>query len=332
MDFKNCGNICLAVVLYVCFKVAVRLGIKRTYFEEKYDRFAIKNLRSNHLNRLRLHTHSCNKIRALVPNFLRATGDFELEIMNEFVSSEISYCNLERMHFIFIGDSHAEFLSRVRASRDDIMYAHSHSIWLGSTTLLGVGMTPPKDYVLSALKNIDISLNCKKIHIIWSFGSIDIRASLYELMVRRVVGNDNDIAELILKSLDIINGALIEDTQSYLDTRYPSMEVVNCFAAASNSFFEGETPKTTKEIRFLRKTQAFPTFGSIETRKGFTKVVNSTIRAWCDRNQYVYHDPYFDATKEDNRIYMRDGIHLTDPKVISNNVNEIILKGRVSYV
>jgi len=332
MDFKNYGKIWVAVLLYFCFKVAVKLDIKRTYFEEKYDRFSIKHLHSNHFNRLKLHVHSFRKIRTLIPNFLSATEDFELEIMNEFVSSGTSSCNLEDTHFIFIGDSHIEFLSRVRGSRDDIMFAHSHSVWLGPVTLLGVGMNPPKDYVLSALNNTSIGLNCKKIHVVWSLGSIDIRASLYELKVRRVVGSDNDIAELILKSLDIINGTLIKDSRSYLVKRYASVKVVNCFVAASNSFFEGDTPKTTKEIRFLRKAQAFPTFGSIETRKRFTEVVNSTIRTWCDRNQYVYHDPYFDATKEANRIYMRDGIHLTDSKRINNNVNEIILKGQVPYV
>jgi hypothetical protein len=193
-------------------------------------------------------------------------------------------------------------------------------------------MIAARDYIIDALDSIDIDLDRKKIYVIWSFGTIDIRCSIHELMVRKLIEGDRDIKNHTGNALESIKSNVIEVVEKNLSARYSSASVVNCFQAASNSFFVGENPKTVKEVRALRKNKyVFPAFGSIETRKYYANIFNLTVRSWCDENRYVYNDPYFDTTNRHNLIYMRDSAHLTDPTAIADNANELIRKARVLY-
>jgi len=132
--------------------------------------------------------------------------------------------------------------------------------------------------------------------------------------------------------LEGIRSGVLEEVRQDLSARYGSLSVAHCFMAASNTFLVGSSPKTVKEVSAVRKLDGYPVFGSIKTRKNLVKVVNSAISSWCDLNKYAFYNPYFDPSDRANMIYMRDGVHLTDPKAIRDNVSELVSAEVASHV
>jgi len=332
MELKNFIKVFAACFLYIVYTLAVKFNVKSKYFKKKYDSFSIKHLHSNHPKRLYLHVHRYSKIRDLLPSFLYTFDPIESEVMNEFHNTVNLVDKIEHCHFIFIGDSHVEFLSRIRQFKNDRFCSYFHAVWLGPATLLGLGELATKNYVNEALERIDINPNCKKIYLVWSFGTIDVRTSIYELMVRKLIQSDDDIEKLVRRALEGIKCNVLEGVLQDLSARYTSVEVTNCFMAASNSFFDGSSPKTVKEVSAIRKAKELPVLGSIKTRKNFSNIVNSSISSWCDLNKYVFCDPYLDPVDGANLMYMRDGIHLTEPQEIRNNASELVCRGGGNHV
>ena len=318
-----------AFSLYFLYKISVRLDFRSEAFKKVFDQFSITHLHSNHLNRLKLQLYQHFKFRTLLPKFVREIDAIDLEIMKTFCLSRQHSPHIKNKHFIFVGDSHTEFLSRIRISEDDLLYANSHAIWLGPVTLFGLDAAKERVQVTELLKAVNISDDCEEIYLLWSLGTIDIRASIYELSMRGVIDGEQDIGDLVHNSLNLLGERVMPDIQKFMNSRFGSSNIINCFIGASNSPIEGSSPQKISEIKSERKLRSFPTFGSVNVRRKYSDHVNVALRSWCNENSFIFYNPYPDETNAEGKGKMLDGFHLTDPKEIHEMAHAIIAKGNL---
>ena len=250
----------------------------------------------------------------------------DTKINSGFVNTAHCLNNLKNNHVVFIGDSHVEFLARCRSFETDFSYSHTTSIWLGPKTLLGYQSQPGlNETAVEIRKLIEPSLrsakkNKKQVKIFWCMGTIDIRFSIYELILRGAISSDADAYVLIEKAADFIIGTHLPE----IIAGYESDNITFGYVCCTNILGNGMQPATIKEANKIKKETSFPTFGSEEQRDKLMTGINSRIHKVCKRHGVIFlAHPMGDAQTDREQLSI-DGIHLTDPVVIARSLGKAL--------
>ena len=318
--------VALGCFFYFAQLVYGRFNIKSAYFKNKYFKFSLKYLNSNHPRRLHYHANAKQFVRFFLPRGLKINDKEELRMINHFQTSKEYLSDLDNRHIVFIGDSHVEFFSRVRQFESDIFFENSHAIWIGPSTLMGLNVEELKDTVQDALESINVNINCREIYVVWCLGSIDARIAPYEMKLRGLLQDSSSLERSIFDTLDSLNNIVGSAANRYLSKKFPATKLLNCFIGASNCFLDGATPQTMRELKKIRKEEELPTLGSIEDRQLSVNLINSSIESWCQASNYVFYNPHKDATDIRNRKYYMDSVHFTDVERIHSGLVKIFDK------
>tara|TARA_R110001606_G_scaffold355312_1_gene506193 strand:- start:21458 stop:22465 length:1008 start_codon:yes stop_codon:yes gene_type:complete len=325
-------KVVFVVFIFILMKVINKIIKKNVFSTHLYDHISLSLINSNHPRRLFLLVRSFRCIDLFLPSYLKSTDCIDRAVELECLSSDVCSDKIKKTHFIFIGDSHSEFLSRVRTNKKSHFFSNAHAIWLGPVTLFGFSSAIKIDKLLRYIKDIKIDNEVDSICIVWSLGTIDVRASIYELYLRNIVDDRNGLENLVDVSLESLNISIIRPFLNVVVSDFPNIEVKNCFLGASNSLFVGDEPRSIKNIKSIRKNNSYPTFGSVETRREFCDIVNSRIECWTIDNDYLYNNPYETTSVMSLNSAMRDGIHLTDSRMVCELALSLIDKGKSSRV
>ena len=276
----------------------------------------IRNIFSNHDRRLKLTERSNSK------KFLFMKEYTSEELVDKFflLDYEILHSKSETL-FVYIGDSLIEYLSRVKINTNS--YENSIAFWLGPKTRLGLNLE-------SELSNLSKSIS-KFVHeyskgkvfndiiIVWSSGSIDVRCSIYELKLRKLFANDDELAQIYKSSTQNLIQFLIKPLSYELSTK----NIV--FLSELDSYLEFDKPTSIAALKKIKKLNQYPTLGDPKERLQWRILLNkiSSEIAFENNFKFLNLNNYLPAGFDKTQIQF-DGIHITDPHTISN-INKKIL-------
>jgi len=223
---------------------------------------------------------------------------------------------------IYIGDSITEYLSRVRSKKSG-KYRNTLTLWLGPITRLG--FLKDSDFKRTKIK-LKITLKLLSLYnkkfskkiLVWSSGSIDVRCSIYDLLLSGSFKNEGELFQLYKRNTDyLLNNFLIP-----LKADLKICELV--ILSELNSNLIGECPSNLSEIKKIRLNNEFPTLGTFEQRLNWTKILNKiTFDVSKQANVKFLDINKFVCNKELNQSQF-DGVHLSDPIKIKEINNQIL--------
>ncbi|MCE2517059.1 MAG: hypothetical protein J4F41_04335 [Alphaproteobacteria bacterium] len=290
------------------------------------DSFCLKHLGSTHPRRTAFYYNHGSYFSALRKISINPQDPEQREIDQGFYDDGLKITQLKNKHLIFIGDSHVEFFSRVKAQPKDHYFRNTSAIWLGPKTLMGYAHQSNLDEdakrIATLLKPVIASAhrNNKSVKIIWCMGTIDIRFSIYELVLRQVMPTENDILNLFEQAAEKIITSHIPNILNHLDMG--SIELG--YAACTNILGEGHSPTSIKEIKRLRQAELFPTFGTSDQRDGWMVEANTRLKKICQSHNMAFFDFALTDINSDRHRFSRDGIHLTDPAQLNSAVSSYL--------
>lgn len=317
----------LIICLYMK-KLLLNLGVNSKKLDFLVTNFQLLLIRSNHPRRMNYLLNS-NALLAPIVKIIRGSSDtIDAQIDEEFKNVSCCINQLKNTHVVFIGDSHVEFLGRCRTSKTDSAYNHTTSIWLGPKTLLGYCNQPDMHETTKDIRKLLELQLCsaqkhgKRVKIFWCMGTIDIRFSIYELMLRGAVSSETGAIDLIEDAAEFIIGTHLREIAAGYSDRNISFGYVCC----TNILENGEQPSTIKELNDVKRTATFPTFGSIMQRDHWMTEINFRIQNICKRHDVTFfRHPMGNALN--NRLDLSlDGVHLTDPVEITRSLEKVLEK------
>jgi len=296
-------------------KLLLKFGAESRKLDFLLTQLQLRAIRSNHPRRL-IYLLNTNALLAPILNYIRVSHDvIDAQIDENFKNASCSFNALKNTHCVFIGDSHVEFLGRCRASKNDDTYNHTTSIWLGPKTLLGYRNQPDMHEKAREVKKlIEVPLRSaqkhgKHVRIFWCMGTIDIRFSIYELMLRGAVSSETGAIDLIEEAVEFIIGThLTEISASYRD-----IDIGFGYVCCTNILENGEQPSTIKELNNIKQTAAFPTFGSALQRDRWMTEINLRIQKICRKYDASFLEHPMSHPLNKRLDLSLDGIHLTNP-------------------
>jgi len=316
---KNLRILIIATVIKVLRKLEPFL--KKTFHLNSFDkglfcRFLLKNIFSNHDRRLNL-TKRRNSKKFLFKK--KYTSD---ELVDKFflLNSEILYPKSEIL-VVYIGDSLIEYLSRVKININS--YENSIAFWLGPKTRLGLNLESElSDLVKSISKFVHEYSKGKSFNdliIVWSSGSIDLRCSIYELKLRKLFANDDELAQIYKSSTQNLIQFLIKPLSYELSTQ----NVV--FLSELDSCLEGDKPTSIAALKKIKKLNQYPTLGGPKERLQWRILLNKISSEIALENNFKFLNlnKYLPSGLDKTQIQF-DGVHISDPYTISN-INKKIL-------
>ena len=310
----------LITVIKVLKKLELFLNTKfhlNSFDKGFFSSFLIRNIFSNHDKRLNLTARNNSK------KFLFKKEYTSDELVDKFflLDSEILHTKRETL-VVYIGDSLIEYLSRVKINTNS--YENSIAFWLGPKTRLGLNLESELSDLLTSISGFVNDYRKGKsindIIIVWSSGSIDIRCSIYELKLRKLFTNDDELAEIYKNSTQNLIQFLIKPLSYKLSTK----SVV--FLSELDSHYEsGDKPTSVAALKKIKKSNQYPTLGDSKERlqwRIFLNKISSEI-AFENNFKFLNLNNYLPAGFDKTQIQF-DGIHITDPHTISN-INKKIL-------
>jgi hypothetical protein len=303
-------------IVYTIFKVCVRLQLTNVVSKVKpvMDKTFIRVFNSNHPKRLFYALRVCGYPETWLPQYLKPQSVCDCAVDEGFVARSAMVPIPDGLSAIYLGDSHVEYLSRVKNTQYAELFSGRISLWLGPKTLLGLYYGQSKDQWLGPVINHLDGLQGAAI-VFFSIGSIDIRASFYELLVRRTVANEEELFLLFRNALiyffeDIV--ANVADLAKVKDVAV--FEIFPCTLG-------GVEPTSSKEIKMIRKSEEYPVFGSVTQRMAWVNAANMILEEVAD--VYDVHvlptGSLTDLTKIE--AISLDGVHISCPSLIGETNN-----------
>lgn len=282
------------------------------------DSFSLKRYGSTHPRRAAFFYHHRSYFSGLRKISIHSHDTEQRDIDDGFYEDREAVPGLENTHLVFIGDSHVEFFSRIKAKAGHY-FQNTTAIWLGPKTLMGYAHQSDLDQdakrIARLLKPVitKAQRDNKRVEIIWCMGTIDIRFSIYELLLRQVMPTEKDILDLFENAAEKIMTSHIPKIVQYLDLGSFKLGYAGC----TNILQKGQMPQTVKEVKTIRQTEKFPTFGSSDQRDSWMIDANTRIKALCKTHNFKFFDIVLTNVEHDRDQFSKDGIHLTDPSQLN---------------
>lgn len=184
---------------------------------------------------------------------------------------------------VFIGDSHAEFGCRLPVEEPAQCDYSTFNYWLGPVTMMGVLTNSSlfEEIVSAISKTNELHCSAAKRSVVFSFGEIDIRHVIYQLIIRQKFNSVEDYV--------IFLRPLLKTFFSKLISRFPD-----------NIFFMLQSIPTSKlkpycsptnvaaMTAYYEKFGEHPSLGSPEMRHGFWCCIDSMTSQVCDLQSVHY--------------------------------------------
>ena len=281
-----------------------------------FSSFLIRDIFSNHVRRLNLTARNNSK------KFLFKKEYTSDELVDKFFlfDSEILHTKRETL-VVYIGDSLIEYLSRVKINTNS--YENSIAFWLGPKTRLGLNLESELSDLVKSISKFVHEYSKGKVFndiiIVWSSGSIDVRCSIYELKLRKLFANDDELAQIYKSSTQNLIQFLIKPLSYELSTK----NIV--FLSELDSYLEFDKPTSIAPLKKIKKLNQYPTLGDPKERLQWRILLNkiSSEIAFENNFKFLNLNNYLPAGFDKTQIQF-DGIHITDPHTISN-INKKIL-------
>lgn len=214
-----------------------------------------------------------------------------------------------KRNIIFIGDSHAEFYSRVINFENEVYSKNTWCLWLGPKTIIGFQDRANLLKFRKASYFIKNFQNKKNNIFIFTLGSIDVRCLFYEIIQRKVAKNERNLLKLFRLSLKSVFNEIIK-------CHYKRENVI--FLGIPYSYGAGLQPKKIFNLVKYKNKLNYPTFGSLKQRNKWTTKVNKIIFRECKINKFKYID-IIKIIKKNNINTKKnsiDVVHFTSKKFI----------------
>lgn len=304
---KHNLNIYLIIILFIDKLTKIKyLKVFLTNCEYLWIQF----VGSNHVKRLPfLISSKLNKIF-----FIKIFGiNFyeQYKISKIYPSKNVNNIN---DFVVFIGDSHVEFYSRINTSK---LRKNPLALHLGAVTLIGIDSLKKSNlnYIISFLKKVILNNESKNFKIVWSFGSIDIRSSIYELRLRNVISEYDDIYSIILKSLKSLDNKICIINKSLRCNNVNHYLITPTISHENNII-----PKNLSELIYLRKKQEILSLGNRDDHIYFLNTFIDVLKGNSFNNiNYIENN----ANLLDKKLFF-DGIHITCANTIKKIYQDIL--------
>lgn len=309
--------------MLACAKILKKFNFFSEFLAFWIDAFSLNRYGSTHPRRVAFFNHHRSYFPWLKKISLHSYAAKYREIDDEFYKSAEAVPELENTHLVFVGDSHVEFFSRIKANAGHQFFQNTTAIWLGPKTLMGYAYQSDLDRnakrVARLLKPViaRAQRDNKRVELIWCMGTIDIRFSVYELVLRQVMPTEKDVLDYFENAAEKIMTSHIPQILKYLDLGAFDLG----FACCTNRLQKGQIPETIKEIKSIRQTERFPTFGSFDKRDSWMVDVNTRIKILCKTHNFKFFDTVLTNVERNRNQFSKDGIHLTDPSQLKKAVS-----------
>ena len=188
---------------------------------------------------------------------------------------------------------------------------------MGPKTVIGLLSKESREKIIKNIKKI-LDQTKRKSYIIFSFGTIDIRCSFYEILFRKIVRNEKELFKLFERGLEVLINEVIKKTKN-------KNNIIGVgFLGLINSSLIGKEPKSLKSLRNIKKKYLYPAFGYKLKRAKWTIKANSLIKKKMNYKKidFVGANSLLKIKNFDKILV--DRIHLT-PNEIINKINLEIL-------
>lgn len=293
-------------------KIKILLLFLLIKFFSKIEKILMKNLEeyfsylffsSNHPSRI-------HEISQKLKSF-----DYWKKNNNNLNSKFFVNTNKTKNKIIFVGDSQAEYLSRIINNTNDILSFNSKSLWLGTSLVIGLNSDRTVQKMMNKINLLLKNNNAKDKIVIITLGTIDIRAIFYELLITKTVRNEFELLKIFTSGLD----NFIEKSKLLLNKKgYKKIGIIEIF----NSDKKGGKPKNYHEIKMIKVKNQYPTFGSINQRKEWTNKANKIIKKLAKKYNISFI-PNQMTTNSGNEKVLGDGVHPTS-KFLIQKINKNI--------
>ena len=177
---------------------------------------------------------------------------------------------------IFLGDSHAEFLSR--SSRPGIF-----AWWIGPHTV--------SEMTRLIAAEFDSGLGCFvrelvnagfRPRIVISVGTVDIRMAIFELKLRGLLRTDDDIRKYLRQQLIYF----FDEIKKKMHRHFPADAVELVALKVASVDIEGRNPKSISELMEIKQNEQIPILGTIDARSRWADLFNDQIDDLASKLNY----------------------------------------------
>ncbi len=186
--------------------------------------------------------------------------------------------------FIYCGDSHVEFLSRVKINSKGQGSIHPKALWLGPKTLVGFSTDKKQqDWLKEKLNRLSKE---KHIMIVMCLGHIDIRTTLGFLLSINSISSIDEGIELILRSYISINEGIF----NYLEKSGVGPIGHLSIPPASAEMGINLSNCTKESALEHQRNDPYTIFGSNQERARWTSMVNQAISETAQKRGWWFVD------------------------------------------
>ena len=292
----------------------------------------IKMIGSNHSRRENLGFILIKKIILKLLFWKRFTTDSSKNNPIKLYKSKYNFNNIPKIinnyQIIFCGDSHVEFFSRINLFYSFKKKVTPISIWLGPKTLVGCSSDiKVQNWLFEIVKGLE-NKNNKKMLIIFSIGSIDIRTTFGYLLATKSISSEKDFFDIFERSYIALQEGLIEKI------KFGNERKIAFLSLPPVSPLKGINIKncSLKKAIEYQNNSPFSIFGSPEDRAGWTKILNlrlekiSRERGW----NFINNDDAYETIQCKNNYiidenFSFDNTHITEPNFYAKTLKNIIL-------
>lgn len=236
------------------------------------SKIIFNNFKSNHPSRIELFEKILFRLFFFKENIYEKLPDSQKKFIVPLFTKQ---------NIIFIGDSNAEFYSRIINFENDVCSKNTWCFWLGPKTIMGF------QHPTNLVKFREVSQFIKDFQnkedniLIFTLGSIDVRCLFYEIILRKIVKNEKALLKLFRQSL-------MNVFKEIINCGYKKKNVI--FLGIPNNFEFGLRPKKISDLIKYKNKLKYPTFGSSKERRKWTFDVNKIISKACKINKFKYLD------------------------------------------
>ncbi|MDC0940802.1 hypothetical protein OAR75_00435 [Candidatus Pelagibacter sp.] len=293
--------------------------INRNIFDSCYSSLNYNFLGSNHPRRYEAYSRRFRSIKFWFKKNSKWQQKNKDKSLNFCYFNELQKKFNNDVDIIFFGDSHVEYLSRILENEESIKPKNIKSYWVGPKTVIGMLSKESSEDVIGNLKKLLNKTN-RKCYIIFSFGSIDIRCSFYEIIFRKISKNENELFKLFERGLRVLISKVIAKAKA------KSNIIGVGYLGLFNSSLAGKEPNSLKSLIAIRRKNYYPTLGFKSKRNRWTFKANLLIKK-------IMKSHKIDIIGEDSLLKIKnldkmlvDGAHLSSNKIVNQVYIDIFSK------
>ena len=259
-----------------------------------------------------------------VANKIALNNNIGQNIRFFFPKLNSSYAGKKKTAFVYIGDSHAEFWSRIHKKNiSDSIYCFHLGPVLANTFGNNFKI---RQTIVDFLKRFQSLHNFDQLIIVLVFGEIDIRVHSYaQIHLHRRYRDEtvyaNDIAEKFVKAAKQLKYDLSFEFKEKVDIeviiRRPVPPINN----------RPVMPKSLEEFKKILDDNQFPNVGSIENRIIADKKLSEQLFEQCKNEKVLFQKLSKEIFTDDGQLnshLSKDMVHITDMKTVLKAHIELI--------